>query len=218
MEMKNLDGDSCSSNETTVISSFDHEEQSSCDENYNTTIAHKYHDLDHNQDSTEELSCEESCNTIENDRGSLKSKKGTVRFNIVEIRRYHTRGGDHPDCTSGPPITYGWQYRDSPNDPISVEKYEQERGERRTKDELRLTAFERRHLLNKNGYDRNMCDAWELKAFLSRRQRQRTARQMRFYSQVRRVVNDIVLMFSFGDNHKSKESLTLLRTTNSISR
>jgi len=32
----------------------------------------------------------------------------SVRFSLVEVREYPVVLGDHPDCSSGPPLTLGW--------------------------------------------------------------------------------------------------------------
>ncbi len=63
-----------------------------------------------------------------------------VQFDQVEIRHYSITVGDNPACSSGCPISLGWQY-DEDSVQISLDDYEEHRVDcRRSKDEMKIPA------------------------------------------------------------------------------
>jgi hypothetical protein len=76
---------------------------------------------------------------------SIKS----VQFDSIQIREYNIIMGDNPSCSSGPPISLGWQY--SQKDPpcgISLELYEVHRkGHRRSPYQMRIPPYVRHQTL-----------------------------------------------------------------------
>ena len=76
---------------------------------------------------------------------SSSFNKKSVAFGDVRTRCYNVVMGDHPCCTTGCPLSLGWEH--SPASTVSVDDYEATRSPRRTRDDLRTTWDERRSLL-----------------------------------------------------------------------
>mmetsp|Transcript_33470 Transcript_33470/g.48474 ORF Transcript_33470/g.48474 Transcript_33470/m.48474 type:complete len:228 (-) Transcript_33470:103-786(-) len=68
-----------------------------------------------------------------------------VSFDRIEVREYPVRLGDHPDCSSGPPITIGWDHVRERT--CSVDEYETDRLPRKCLSQLKLSYFERKSRL-----------------------------------------------------------------------
>mmetsp|Transcript_27780 Transcript_27780/g.63631 ORF Transcript_27780/g.63631 Transcript_27780/m.63631 type:complete len:161 (-) Transcript_27780:30-512(-) len=76
-----------------------------------------------------------------------------VRFGNVEIREYCRELGDNPCCAlrGGPPISIGWQYNIiEPH--TSVEDFEEERGRKKSIDQLRLDPGIRHYIMLARGF------------------------------------------------------------------
>ena len=71
-----------------------------------------------------------------------------VSFNDVQIRDYDVTIGDHPDCSIGPPISLGWDFKQSAS--IDLEEYETHRAPRRSLRELVLNYYHRMHILEQD--------------------------------------------------------------------
>ena len=71
-----------------------------------------------------------------------------VGFGNVEVRQYEQVIGDHPHCSSGCPLSLGWDYQDG--EPETLTDYETNKDHVRTLDELRLSDEERRERLLAN--------------------------------------------------------------------
>jgi hypothetical protein len=85
-------------------------------------------------------------------RGLKKQKKNQRRikpkgvcFDSVEIRFYERVCGDHPSCSSGPPMSLGWEVLECISQ--TVEQFENARGAMSRGGDFRLTARERRNML-----------------------------------------------------------------------
>lgn len=76
---------------------------------------------------------------------NLNGSRKSVAFGDVRTRRYNVVMGDHPCCTTGCPLSLGWEH--SPASIVSVDDYEASRSPRRTRDDLRTTWDERRTML-----------------------------------------------------------------------
>lgn len=76
---------------------------------------------------------------------SFSSNKKTVAFGDVRTRCYNVVMGDHPCCTTGCPLSLGWEHSQAAS--VSVDDYETTRSPRRTRDDLRTTWDERRTML-----------------------------------------------------------------------
>jgi Sodium:solute symporter family len=85
--------------------------------------------------------------SVESRSGSscLLTLKRNVSFHQVEIREYSVAISDHPNCSSGPPVQLGWDYRDRAK--ISVNLYESHRPPRRCAHDMILSYNVRRFLL-----------------------------------------------------------------------
>ena len=68
-----------------------------------------------------------------------------VSFTSLEIREYPVVPGDHPLCSSGCPLTLGWEYHSC--SALDLEQYESARV-RRHRDDLRLSVEERESILS----------------------------------------------------------------------
>jgi len=91
-----------------------------------------------------------------NPQEKKKKNMQKLMFSHVEIRHYPTVIGDHPYCRVGCPISFGWDYTKTAknNDKqqpelFSVDEYEASRSPQRyrSREELRISREERRHLL-----------------------------------------------------------------------
>ena len=70
----------------------------------------------------------------------------SVSFTEVEIRQYSQVLGDHPCCSSGPPVSLGWDYEDPTT--VELERYEVERTpHRRHRRDIRMDCCQRREIL-----------------------------------------------------------------------
>lgn len=81
--------------------------------------------------------------------GSEGSPSANIRFDDIEIREYCRTVGDHPSCSSGPPVTLDWKY--NPNTKkYTVDDFEKKRGGRRRDNfEMILPRMARHDMLKK---------------------------------------------------------------------
>ena len=79
--------------------------------------------------------------------GKLEPYQGPkhVSFGDVTVRRYERILGDHPDVSIGPPVSIGWDYYSQK--PLSLDKYESKRKQKRTCSEIMLSNSTRRIIL-----------------------------------------------------------------------
>lgn len=82
-------------------------------------------------------------------RPFIRKQRG-VTFSSIQLRTYYITLGDHPNCKFGAPISISWEYHQC-ND-MSVNLYEQCRGERRKMKKLYLNSSCRRKLLKRAGF------------------------------------------------------------------
>lgn len=93
------------------------------------------------------------CPPAEKQRSSLKrsstcsEKRKHVHFGELHMRCYELVLGDHPDCSSGPPVSIAWKY--SSAETISVDEYEKLKSTRRSMDQLELNYFVRKRMLRR---------------------------------------------------------------------
>ena len=74
-----------------------------------------------------------------------------VGFDKVEIRQYEQVIGDHPHCSSGCPLSLGWDYVQEESESVSdYEENKQQHGHIRKAEELRLSDQERHDRLLAN--------------------------------------------------------------------
>ena len=92
--------------------------------------------------------------------------KKSVRFGGCLVRSYSQVLGDHPCCSTGCPLSLGWEYEESPE--IKVEEYEaltsptSSAGARSRLSDLRLTWDERRAILHSmsDEFIKRHCRQW----------------------------------------------------------
>ena len=87
-----------------------------------------------------------------------------VSFSTVQVREYAVTVGDHPCCQSGVPLALDWTVVVS-RPQVSLDVFEQEHGQRRSRGELLLTWEERKELY--------LDDTPEVRRQTRTRQRQR---------------------------------------------
>lgn len=76
---------------------------------------------------------------------SKKPMKRNVSFSSLEIREYDITLGDNPSVRKGPPVSLSWDYKLAGS--IDLEKFESNRGRRRSKEEMVLGPKIRQHIL-----------------------------------------------------------------------
>ena len=91
--------------------------------------------------------------SITSEGKSLSSKNRNVSFSSISIREYDISIGDNPSCSSGNPISLGWNVSTDTKD-IDVDEFEQERELQRSNSskDLRLSRDDRRNMLSDAGY------------------------------------------------------------------
>lgn len=118
------------------------------DEEESQLVAH--HHEEEEATSTTITSAIESSPTISTAKRIPSSKmlERRVSFTSLEIREYPVVPGDHPQCSSGCPVSLDWNYQHASEH--SVDQYEALRSTRRPRDQLRLSVQERESLLSAN--------------------------------------------------------------------
>lgn len=101
----------------------------------------------HNETGDDAMGTDETRGTSEDGQQFTQNgNKKTVAFGQVHIREYNRAIGDHPDTTTGPPITFGWEYCE--RSPLLVDTYEVEvRQARDSRNVQRLSGIVRKNLL-----------------------------------------------------------------------
>lgn len=77
-----------------------------------------------------------------------KSEKKSVQFHSLHIRTYNRVVGDHPCCTTGLPITLGWDYNDLIT--VAIDEYETRRRPRKNRRDMKLDCDSRWQILSGN--------------------------------------------------------------------
>mmetsp|Transcript_5653 Transcript_5653/g.6939 ORF Transcript_5653/g.6939 Transcript_5653/m.6939 type:complete len:178 (+) Transcript_5653:66-599(+) len=117
----------------------------------------------------------ESINSIPSN-SSLSSSR-SVQFDKVEIREYSITLGDNPSCSSGPPISLGWNYSDEEQS-IPLEQYEQYRdGTRRVYHEMKVPSSLRHHILKEWNIPTREIITAQCECQVVQQQRNRTAQK-----------------------------------------
>jgi hypothetical protein len=112
-----------------------------------------------------------------------------VTIDSLQIREYPRTLGVNPSVSTGPPLTIGWEYRnatpsgkkkneDQANEKervISVDEYEEIRGERREKSEMLVPASVREDLLSEWGHSRMEMNMASKAGMVDRSRRDRSA-------------------------------------------
>lgn len=88
-----------------------------------------------------------SCCSSLSKGGTAPSSSFSVKFKSVMVREYSVTIGDNPSCTSGCPISIGWEYEDKIID-VPLDCFEEYReGQRRATHQMRLPATVRHNML-----------------------------------------------------------------------
>ena len=70
-----------------------------------------------------------------------------VKFQNIEIRNYDMTLGDNPSCSYGPPVQLDWDYDEA--NVVSLDEYEESRGDRRMSYHMQMNARHRKQLLER---------------------------------------------------------------------
>ena len=92
--------------------------------------------------STEQLS---TSHQTEEQGVVLRPKKKQVSFGSVSCRLYERTVGIHPDVSSGPALTFNWDYEKSPDLPL--EEYEAHQDKRLTRSQMLIPRSQRTKIL-----------------------------------------------------------------------
>lgn len=99
--------------------------------------------------SSDKHSKETSCFCNDGYSGiTRKSEKKSVQFHSLHIRTYNRVIGDHPCCTTGLPITLGWDYNDLTT--VAIDEYETSRRPRKNRRDMKLDCDSRWQILSGN--------------------------------------------------------------------
>ena len=86
----------------------------------------------------------------------VEKKSKQVSFDTIEIREHNMTLGDNPSCSHGPPLAMEWGH--SGRYEMSLDDYEENRGERRRDRQLAIPRHERELILKKSGIARSEMD------------------------------------------------------------
>lgn len=80
------------------------------------------------------------------DETSPNRETKSVKFQSVYVRTFHRILGDHPCCTTGLPLTFGWKHCEEKT--MRLDEYETLRCPRRCRQDMRLNDETRRDILS----------------------------------------------------------------------
>ena len=83
----------------------------------------------------------------------VERKSKRVSFDTIEIREHNMTLGDNPSCSHGPPLAMEWGH--SGRYEMSLDDYEENRGERRRDRQLAIPRHQREFILKKKGVTRS---------------------------------------------------------------
>jgi hypothetical protein len=105
--------------------------------------------------------------------GSSRPKfKREVSFKNVVVRGYCMTLGDNPSCSFGPPVCLDWNYEDMGT--VTLERYEAQRGKRRTLRQMVMSYYLRVEILERAGHNENEIKSVTRQVNKHRRQRETT--------------------------------------------
>lgn len=104
------------------------------------------------------------------------SQKKSVSFSKITIREYNVIAGDNPACSSGPPISLGWEYNRTYDEEYPVDVYEDYRCGQRWEcvEDLKLNERVRYRMLVEWNVSSSAIAKAEKQCRLIREQRKRT--------------------------------------------
>lgn len=92
-------------------------------------------------------------NIFGKDKKDEEKKSKRVSFDTIEIREHNLTLGDNPSCSHGPPLVMEWGH--SGRYEMSLDDYEENRGERRRDRQLAIPRHRRESILKKSGVTRS---------------------------------------------------------------
>lgn len=122
--------------------------------------------------------------------GPPSSRSTLVRFAVVEIREFERVVGDNPSCSSGVPVSIGWNHGKTFT--MNLEDFEKARPPRRSQMDLVLTRGERHRLLVEWGASGQ--DVIESIRMIIRvkNQRRQTVNNLGSYDRVEEVIENVM--------------------------
>jgi hypothetical protein len=164
----------------------------------------------------EETEIERDCPHKQDKQDKQISNKRKVHFKLVQIRFYEQVIGDNPSCSSGAPISLGWNY--VPEFTLPLDHFEIARGPmRRHELDLILTRRQRKSLLMEElGYSYTDIVESIRAAVKVKRQRRSTVSQLgkmdRFDQALESINQTMKQTLQFGFGQKPNRKPRLLRT------
>jgi hypothetical protein len=147
-------------------------------------------------------SCESSgsFSSLKSSSSSTSSNSsGSVRFERVEIREYNIVVGDNPSCSSGPPISLGWQYDQKQQD-LPLDIYEEHRdGNRRISNQMKIPASLRHETLREWNISTKEIIKAQTECDAVKKQRSRTMKKQQRNAEMKYFVQRLL---SFTQNKK----------------
>jgi hypothetical protein len=130
---------------------------------------------------------------------SEDSRRSSISFGSIVVREFNRIIGDHPDVSSGPPLSIGWEY--SQNEPVPVDEYEKNKDSSHGPPE-RTTKFERILLLHQDyGFSLQELKDAETKA---KRAKKRRAQSSERHSKISEYSESMRLAIARGVNRVRK--------------
>lgn len=119
-----------------------------------------------NSISEEDASCQQTNNSSNN----LKKSVSKVSFTDITVRDYNLTLGDNPSVSYGPPVSLDWDYQEKA--PVRLDTYEEGRGTRKKKGNMRL-SYNMRELILKKEYGHSEAELAQAKRNVDQAKRQR---------------------------------------------
>jgi hypothetical protein len=132
----------------------------------------------------------------------------SVSFGDLEVRKFPIILGDHPDATTGPPVTIGWEVMSSFK--IPIDEFETNRlGHRRPHNRLRMHPKTRMQMLERTNTPEEIEYA-TIQAMLIHEQRLQTFESVMFYDVMKLRIKRMLGLGLFWSPSSSSSSSTAL--------
>lgn len=136
-----------------------------------------------------------------------------VTFDNIEVREYSVVLGDHPSCTSGPPVSIGWSYNEGIV--IGVDEYENLRQQRRNYMQMAIPRIVREEILMQEfGFSRSQLAVAVRENVKAKNQRRQTINNLGNYSKMEELIETVRRKFKRGLCMRSDSLETMMYDRN----